>query len=287
MTDPFSSMIGREVVGLALGVLNGDQTITRQYGQMDGDEVVPIGSITKLFTAVLLADMVQRQEVHLEDPISRHLASSLEWSRPAAPDITLERSQRPRRAMSPQGHIAMAWHIRQLGDRTVLWHNGGTSGFGSFCAFERRRSVAVVALYNSAPTPKVDAACFSILGHPVADTERFRDAASAPRTPRENGRRHSRAFSVSCRSSARNASVRPCVATSWRRAEARPGGAPAGSRQRPPATQRSGTARCARLRRRGVRPIQIAHTLGPSRALPPRHPVFRVGANSRSSTLPS
>jgi D-alanyl-D-alanine-carboxypeptidase/D-alanyl-D-alanine-endopeptidase len=39
----------------------------------DGDSVFEIGSITKVFTALLLADMVARNEVGLDDPVSRFL----------------------------------------------------------------------------------------------------------------------------------------------------------------------------------------------------------------------
>jgi D-alanyl-D-alanine-carboxypeptidase/D-alanyl-D-alanine-endopeptidase len=40
---------------------------------LDGDTVFEIGSITKVFTALLLADMVQRGEVALTDPVARYL----------------------------------------------------------------------------------------------------------------------------------------------------------------------------------------------------------------------
>jgi len=39
------------------------------------ETVFEIGSITKVFTALLLADMVRRDEVGLDDPVSRHLPS--------------------------------------------------------------------------------------------------------------------------------------------------------------------------------------------------------------------
>jgi CubicO group peptidase (beta-lactamase class C family) len=42
---------------------------------LDGDTVFEIGSITKVFTALLLADMVQRGEVALTDPVARYLPS--------------------------------------------------------------------------------------------------------------------------------------------------------------------------------------------------------------------
>ncbi|MBS5905262.1 serine hydrolase [Roseomonas mucosa] len=39
----------------------------------DRDTVFEVGSVTKVFTALLLADMPLRGEVHLEDAVSRHL----------------------------------------------------------------------------------------------------------------------------------------------------------------------------------------------------------------------
>jgi CubicO group peptidase (beta-lactamase class C family) len=40
---------------------------------LDGDTVFEIGSVTKLFTSVLLADMVRRGEVKLTDSVFRYL----------------------------------------------------------------------------------------------------------------------------------------------------------------------------------------------------------------------
>ena len=44
---------------------------------LDGDSVFEIGSITKVFTAILLADMVDRGEVKLDDPVARHLRAGV------------------------------------------------------------------------------------------------------------------------------------------------------------------------------------------------------------------
>jgi len=41
--------------------------------QLDGDTVFEIGSVTKVFTALLLADAVQRHEMALDDPASKYL----------------------------------------------------------------------------------------------------------------------------------------------------------------------------------------------------------------------
>jgi CubicO group peptidase (beta-lactamase class C family) len=40
---------------------------------LDGNSVLDIGSITKVFTRVLLADMAQRGEVRLDDPLAKYL----------------------------------------------------------------------------------------------------------------------------------------------------------------------------------------------------------------------
>jgi CubicO group peptidase (beta-lactamase class C family) len=64
-------------VGLAVGVLVGDERFHMGYGAVGkGSEQVPgertvfeIGSVTKVFTAILLAEMVARGEVKLDQPV--------------------------------------------------------------------------------------------------------------------------------------------------------------------------------------------------------------------------
>ena len=46
-------------------------------GKVDGDTLFEIDSVTKTFTTLLLADMVQRGELKLDDPISKFLPSSV------------------------------------------------------------------------------------------------------------------------------------------------------------------------------------------------------------------
>lgn len=43
---------------------------------LDGDTVFEIGSVTKIFTSVLLADMARRGEVDLQDPVGKYLPAS-------------------------------------------------------------------------------------------------------------------------------------------------------------------------------------------------------------------
>lgn len=72
-------------VGIVLGIINADGMRYYSYGSatasgdvaLDAHSVFEIGSITKVFTAVLLADMAERGEVALDDPISRYLPDSV------------------------------------------------------------------------------------------------------------------------------------------------------------------------------------------------------------------
>ena len=50
----------------------------------------------------------------------------------------------------PQTRIGLAWHIRRVGDRDIVWHNGGTGGFHAFVGIDPRAQTAVVMLHNGA-----------------------------------------------------------------------------------------------------------------------------------------
>src|SRR6187401_2263836 len=66
--------------GIAVGLVSrdGKQQVTA-YGPragvtpFDGNTVFELGSITKTFTAAILADMVEKREVALDDPVVKHL----------------------------------------------------------------------------------------------------------------------------------------------------------------------------------------------------------------------
>jgi CubicO group peptidase (beta-lactamase class C family) len=68
--------VGRQSVGMIAVTLQDGHRETVTYGRagtpddrpLGGDSVFEIGSITKVFTALLLADMAQRREVALDDP---------------------------------------------------------------------------------------------------------------------------------------------------------------------------------------------------------------------------
>ena len=56
---------------------------------LDGNTVFEIGSITKAFTTALLADMVQRGEVRLDDPVSKFLPATVHVPSRGGKEITL------------------------------------------------------------------------------------------------------------------------------------------------------------------------------------------------------
>jgi len=68
-------------VGLAVGVISGGQQRIFCYGEraqgsdapVDPDSLFEIASITKTFTTTLLAEMAQRGEVRLKDPLQKYL----------------------------------------------------------------------------------------------------------------------------------------------------------------------------------------------------------------------
>jgi CubicO group peptidase (beta-lactamase class C family) len=76
----------KKYVGLAVGVRQGDTIYTAGRGRVADDRPHPpdertifeIGSITKVFTATLLADMAREGLVALDDPVQRYLPAGIE-----------------------------------------------------------------------------------------------------------------------------------------------------------------------------------------------------------------
>ncbi len=70
------------------------------------------------------------------------------------PRTDLERAMRvshePRQAAGPGMKIGLNWHIREVGDERIVWHNGGTGGYRTFSGFDPQKGVGVVVLTNSA-----------------------------------------------------------------------------------------------------------------------------------------
>ena len=87
--------VGRETLGVVAASLDGDRRSVTAYGQsgtdrpLDADTVFEIGSITKVFTALLFADMVLRGEVAADDPAAKFLPGSVRMPEFEGAPITL------------------------------------------------------------------------------------------------------------------------------------------------------------------------------------------------------
>jgi D-alanyl-D-alanine-carboxypeptidase/D-alanyl-D-alanine-endopeptidase len=80
--------------GLVYAVVTPGGEATGQLSRAGSEPLGPhvlleIGSVTKVFTALLLADMAERNEVQLDDPIARHLPAAVAQACPAATRITM------------------------------------------------------------------------------------------------------------------------------------------------------------------------------------------------------
>ena len=73
---------GRQVVASGKVSLDGTQ-------QPDGDTVFEIGSVTKVFTSLILADMIEKGEVKPDDPVSKFLPATVKVPSRNGREITL------------------------------------------------------------------------------------------------------------------------------------------------------------------------------------------------------
>ena len=85
-------------VGIVVGIVDSTGRRTISYGKfdtgdnraVDGNTIFEIGSVTKVFTSLLLADMVQRGEVALTDPVAKYLPAGVKMPERNGRQITLE-----------------------------------------------------------------------------------------------------------------------------------------------------------------------------------------------------
>jgi serine-type D-Ala-D-Ala carboxypeptidase/endopeptidase len=88
----------RQSIGMVVGVIEPQGRRIVAHGSSDqhdprplnGDTVFEIGSVTKVFTALLLADMIRRGEVALDDPVARYLPAEVKVPTRAGRPITLQ-----------------------------------------------------------------------------------------------------------------------------------------------------------------------------------------------------
>lgn len=71
-------------------------------------------------------------------------------------DKALNAAQAPRTETGvPDLDIALGWHVWKKHGSELIWHNGGTYGFHSFCGFRKDKRLGVVVLVND--THNIDA----------------------------------------------------------------------------------------------------------------------------------
>ena len=87
----------KQAVGIVAGVIEPKGRRVVAYGHLangdpstlDGDTIFEIGSISKVFTSLLLADMVNRKEVSLDDPAAKYLPEHVRMPERSGKSITL------------------------------------------------------------------------------------------------------------------------------------------------------------------------------------------------------
>jgi len=88
----------KQSLGIVVGILEPKGRRLVAHGRLakddarplNGDTVFEIGSVTKVFTALLLADMVQRGEVAITDPIAKYLPADVKVPERGGRSITLQ-----------------------------------------------------------------------------------------------------------------------------------------------------------------------------------------------------
>jgi CubicO group peptidase (beta-lactamase class C family) len=87
----------RRAIGITAGIVSSGEQRLIPFGRLNqtesrqcrADTIFELASVTKVFTALLLADMVQRREVNLHDPLVSHLPESVTIPERGGRQITL------------------------------------------------------------------------------------------------------------------------------------------------------------------------------------------------------
>src|SRR5215813_10731341 len=88
----------RQSVGIVVGVIDAGGRRVITHGSLEkgdsrpltGDTIFEVGSVTKVFTSLLLADMVRRGEVALTDPVAKYLPTDVKVPERNGRAITLQ-----------------------------------------------------------------------------------------------------------------------------------------------------------------------------------------------------
>ena len=84
------------------------------------------------------------------------LAANLGYMKsPLAPAMaSMLRTRRP--TTIPNTEVGLGWHITKVGDRELVWHNGGTGGYRAYMGMDPKKRTGVVVLSNMNTAAGVD-----------------------------------------------------------------------------------------------------------------------------------
>ena len=99
----------KHATGIVVGLIEPSGRRIIAYGHLakgdphavDGDTIFEIGSVSKVFTSLLLADMVQRKEVALDDPAAKYLPEHVRMPERSGTSITLRHLSTHRSGLPP------------------------------------------------------------------------------------------------------------------------------------------------------------------------------------------
>jgi len=99
----------KQATGIVVGVIepSGRRLVTHGHlaksdpREVDGDTIFEIGSVSKIFTSLLLADMVHRKEVALDDPADTYLPAHVRMPERSGRSITLRDLSTHRSGLPP------------------------------------------------------------------------------------------------------------------------------------------------------------------------------------------
>ena len=107
--------------------------------------------------------------------ISLQLANGDFDGRRIVSPANLAYTRTPKVAISDKAFYALGWVVQQTPNGDVVWHNGGTFGFGAMVALQRDRNLGVIVLSNQSNVGMPDALGLwtldRLLGNPMVDHE--------------------------------------------------------------------------------------------------------------------
>jgi CubicO group peptidase (beta-lactamase class C family) len=191
-------LLAGRIVAKAAGAADGDRVLQQELldplGMQDssytadaiqaaanhaeGYRWTPHGTIKVPFTQLFPYDFGGAGDINssIEDMarwVRLQLGNGRFEGRPLVSPENLAVTRTPKVAISDKVSYALGWVIQQTSNGTIVWHNGGTSGFGAYIGLVPDRDVGVIVLTNETNMGMPDAVGLwtldRILGNPEAD----------------------------------------------------------------------------------------------------------------------